>query len=296
MKLFQEPTTAGVALRALKTVAMANGVFDHAERALLRAAAQLYEAPLDPDAPPLGGEELARCIQAPEDRAKLVDDCVLMSLADEDASPEEWRVLREYGQALSLPEEVLRQSYDHAYAQRRLAQHELMRRQYAEMLRELSARRGPEGLRLFFAQNPEDPARAWRYRRLGLLPKKSLGHELWRYCRVRDFGLPGEAGGLPEELLWHDLLHVLTGYDTTPDGELALGAFTAGMTRRPLFPFLFFVMLSFQDGLSLSPKKLQRAYLRGQAASQDLTQGWELWPHAERPVAALALDYNLAED
>jgi tellurite resistance protein len=292
MKMFQAETTAPFALRALKTVAGANGVFDQAERALLGAAANLYEieTPID-GIVSIGAPELAAQVSHPEDRQKVLEDCVLMALADEEATPDEWEVLRSFGAALSISEEKLRQSYDLAREQRLLAQHEMMRRQYAEMLRELSERKGSEGLRLFFhqsaGQKAEDPAVSWRYRRLGLLPKKTLGYELWRHCRSRDFGLPGEVGGLPEPLLYHDLLHVLTGYGTDPDGEMALGAFTAGMTKTPLFARLFFVLLSFRETVSLSTKKLSRAFERG-ARAADITRGFDLFGQAHRAVAELA--------
>jgi hypothetical protein len=296
MQLFSTPEAARAALRGLKTVAMANGVFDAHERALLGAAAQLYGEEIKDPTPSISGAELARAIPAPEERLKALDDCVLMALADEEATAEEWRVLGEFGAALGVGDERLRQGYDLALEQRRLAQHELQRRQLAEILRELYAAKGQAGLAPFFkspsGRAAEDPAISWRYRRLGLLPKNTLGRELWRYCRAHDFGLPGETGGLPEDVLYHDLLHVLAGYGTDPDGELALGAFIAGMTRRPPFPYLFFVLLSFKDELSLSPKKLAKALARGQAA-RDLTRGWDFFAVIERPLDELRAEYGI---
>ena len=45
------------------------------------------------------------------------------------------------------------------------------------------------------------------------------GREFWQHMTSRKFAFPGEPGGLLERQCHHDLTHVLTGYDTDPDGE-----------------------------------------------------------------------------
>src|SRR5688500_8392271 len=102
MQLFQVPEPEALAaLRALKSVALANGEFTEAERALLGTAARLYGVAADLDAlPSIGAKDLAGRFPAQEDRLQLIDACLLMALADEEATAEEWKVLHELGAAL----------------------------------------------------------------------------------------------------------------------------------------------------------------------------------------------------
>src|SRR5439155_974344 len=79
------------------------------------------------------------------------------------------------------------------------------------------------------ARREEDSALAWRYRRLGLLPEGTLGREYWKYSRKNGFAMPGEIAGPDEIVVNHDLIHVLTGYDTDPPGEFEAAGFTAGI-------------------------------------------------------------------
>ena len=104
MDLFAIPDSAvPEALRALKTVAMANGRFDAPERAMLRAAASAYRVDADPDA--LGTiepSELAVALPDATSREHVIQACMLMSLSDQDVAPSEVAVLSAFG-AIHVP-------------------------------------------------------------------------------------------------------------------------------------------------------------------------------------------------
>jgi hypothetical protein len=51
---------------------------------------------------------------------------------------------------------------------------------------------------------------------------------------------------IPRKLLGH----VLSGYDTDPDGEIQQAAFQAGFVRKDGFMFLFFGIAQFHLGLA----------------------------------------------
>src|SRR5262249_19041969 len=127
-----------------------------------------------------------------------------------------------------------------------------------------------------FRQKHEDPALAWKYKKLGLLPEGTLGREFWTHLTEREFPFPGEKGGLQERGVHHDLTHVLTGYDTDPQGETKIAAFYAGYKKEDPFAFIFMVLVMFHIGKSIAPtaavtpatmqvdpKKMIRAMQRG---------------------------------
>src|SRR5262249_32176764 len=65
----------------------------------------------------------------------------------------------------------------------------------------------------------EDRALADRYRALAGYPAGSLGRAYADFVQRNGFQFPGEKGGGPEAIIFHDLTHVLSGYGTDPSGE-----------------------------------------------------------------------------
>jgi hypothetical protein len=52
----------------------------------------------------------------------------------------------------------------------------------------------------------------------------------WASCDV-GFAFPGEPGGIPDALAYHDVGHVLTEYEATPEGEIQQGSFQGGKSE-----------------------------------------------------------------
>jgi len=141
----------------------------------------------------------------------------------------------------------------------------------------------------------EDPHTAARYRAMSNLPEGSFGHAYWYHCTSRGFGLPGERGGIPELAIFHDLGHVLSGYDTNPEGEIQQAAFQAGFVRNDGFIFLFFGIAQFHLGMKLTPvaepevglldvDKVMVALGRGASCTVDLSDHWDFWPLLSLPL------------
>jgi hypothetical protein len=81
-----------------------------------------------------------------------------------------------------------------------------------------------------------------RWAEIEALPSGTVGAELIRYYHDNGWPYPGTDHHQPMSFAVHDFHHVLGGYATTPAGELQVGAFTAGVSRRPLDCALFFLM------------------------------------------------------
>lgn len=108
-------------------------------------------------------------------------------------------------------------------------------------------------------RGPANAARAARYRALQDLPPDTLGHAFFRHMTHRGLPLPGEAKSLPERAMHHDLMHVITGFDTDARGEGRLAPVYAGMTHRhPVagadpFTMVMVGLMTFELGYRVGP-------------------------------------------
>jgi hypothetical protein len=137
--------------------------------------------------------------------------------------------------------------------------------------------------------------RLWSYKRLELLPEGTLGRAYWRHMTDTGFRFPGEKGGIPGPVAYHDVAHVLAEHDTTPLGEIQQGSFQAGNRRKDGFFFLQFVLLQFHHGVKITPSapprygqfqpdKVLWAIHRGAQCPVDMTHQWDFWPLMPLPI------------
>ena len=148
---------------------------------------------------------------------------------------------------------------------------------------------------------------------LATLEEKTLGRAFWKYLtdneldpdklresafiaahkkRGDDVGYLAERG-----FQLHDMFHVLTGYDTTPLGEVRVVSFTVAQTP---FPYPAFIIASRPLQCALYKPKLlpvlmdaiTEGWTLGRRARSLLTVRWEeFW---ERPLTELRREYELA--
>ncbi len=317
MSLFNYSRLESMALmRALWTVANADGVFARREQAMLLSSGQMLDVDVDIQAlTVIDPEELADRIETPANRIVAAKACLVMAIVDGSISPEEWQVLAAFRVALGVSDADMAVFHSLSRRQRQLNQFEFQRRFAAPQLKTMYAQQGWEGVMQFFEDiehvtlpklTQENPEIVWRYRKLGLLPAGTLGRELWRFYREREFAFAGEVGGVPEHLVHHDLTHILTGYSTDPEGELEVLAFSAGMREEDPFSALFLVLLQFDAGVQLlpgaaprsvrslfDPVRVLRALNRGQSVGYDLSDNWDYWEDIDMPVAMLRERYKI---
>jgi hypothetical protein len=133
------------------------------------------------------------------------------------------------------------------------------------------------------------------------LPADTLGYAYFHHCRDQGFGFPGSPNGLPEGAVYHDMTHVLAGYDTTPEGETCVGGFTAGYKRANPFYVLLVPALTFGAGVNITPAdqptitgilgkpgvaaRFIAAVDRGARVNTDLSANWDYWPLMPLPIA-----------
>lgn len=146
-----------------------------------------------------------------------------------------------------------------------------------------------------------------RYRELRSLPPGSLGYEFWSFYDRHHFAFPGQPGAVNEVFgTPHDCTHLISGYDTTPQGELLVSTFTSRM--HPIFPMeghVLPVIYSWHLGIefnrlagsykgALDPAKFWVAWDRGLRTSGDtFAEDFDLWHHADAPLASLRLAFEV---
>jgi hypothetical protein len=158
-----------------------------------------------------------------------------------------------------------------------------------------------------YRSDQADPALAARYRALATMPVSTLGRAYWEQYQRNGYAFPGEPTGLNEAFATpHDCAHVLSGYDTTPRGELLVSTFTAAMhPSRPMEGHILPVIFSWHLGIkindvagsatgALDPREFWHAWARGAAVSEDLfAPGWDFWGCAGESLAALRERYGI---
>ncbi len=297
-------------LRALKTVAMANGKFDVAERALLDAAQQMFAASVDIDElPTITPEELASAVLDVQLRRQLVFGMLMTALADGDATTDEASAIEAFAAALGVEAHEIATFREISEGHLMHARLDVLRRFWVRPFILEEAKRGGvtwlvKAL-VTFAGVSEDRALADRYRALGELPEGTLGRTYVDHMRADGFSLPGEKGSPPEPIVVHDLTHVLSGYGTDPAGEICVTAFSAGFRKQDPFTFILFSMMQFNLGIRMTPaaaatryafepKRVLEAIRRGAAMNRDITdQTWDYWADFPLPIEEVRAKYGI---
>jgi hypothetical protein len=147
-----------------------------------------------------------------------------------------------------------------------------------------------------------DPVLSARYRTLESMPEGSFGRQVHEHFTTRGLTYPGEAGGVPERMVHHDLMHVLNEYDTDPAGECELAGFYTGlasvhpMPRGDGFTWIVTVVANFHLGMPVSPAvvkpsrlafdpaRVLAAFANGRRMRVDVMGDWDHWPLLPLPI------------
>jgi hypothetical protein len=152
-----------------------------------------------------------------------------------------------------------------------------------------------------------DPTLVARFETLGALPTDTFGHAFWSHFKENGYAFPGAPEGLNAAFsIPHDSVHVLTGYDTHPRGELLASTFTAAMHRRyPMAGHILPVIFSWHLGLqinkvagdasgALDPEEFWHAWAAGEASPIDtFAPEWDFWQSVGEPLGMLRQRFGL---
>jgi len=159
-----------------------------------------------------------------------------------------------------------------------------------------------------------DPAITARWQALAECPAGSLGQALHGFYQERGFALPGVVGSGNEALAQHDWIHVISGYGTTPLGEMQVTGFMAAASPSPgaMLGFLGAVCI-LETGLLRSvvvtpthhhqtcladdgaAQQLAAAIAHGTRCKVDPLVGMNYFSIADQPLEAIRHDWGLLD-
>jgi hypothetical protein len=287
------PAELPVVVRTLRTALRPEGPLDPSERTFLETFSRIVREPWDDmrDPEPIAARDVD--VAGAHRRKRLVQLASIAALFTQPIRAASTRYVRELADALGASEPVLAVLEALARGKRLTARVLTARRGLTAILKEAYAAEGAAGVARFvaalFLGARVNRDKVWQYKRLGLLPAGTLGRTYWEHLTALGYAFPGEPKGIPDSVAYHDVGHVLSGYDTTPRGEIQQGCFQGGNRRHDGFFFIQFALLQFHHGIRLTPAakgetgyfdpvKVLQAIHRGASCSVDITHGWNYWP------------------
>ena len=310
MKLIVPPTEIALyELRALKTVAIADGELDELEHQMLESI-QTYilktKFSID-DLKLVTPQELSILNLNQEFRQQLIHHCILISIISGKATKDKTRMVNEFAKALNVKECAVRTLGYLTNNRLALVRLNVFRHGYiGPKVMEILRNQGIGGMlpTLKYLMSKGDTKTAARYQQLRAYPEGSLGKEFYKHVHENGFGLPGQQGGTPEIIVVHDCAHILGEYDTSMSEEVMISAFQAGFLDRDPFWGLFFSLLqlhlgvkvltaSFTDQYQVEPESFFKAFERGTHVNVNLFNNWDPWLVFDRQVKDLRREYNI---
>jgi hypothetical protein len=299
-------------LGAMRCVATGRGTapLSAADRVALDAFDRFIlrrESGLDPDAlPDVSPAQLAAAIADADARNHVVQFLVVMAVVDGVVDRRRIAVVVDYARSLDSHEEAVRQLAELGRGNLAWVRADMARQNLLSITGRALDVSIDEWI-LPYRGDRTNRALAARYHALGELPSGTLGRTFFEFYRTNQFAFPGEPDGLNERFAApHDTTHVLSGYDTTPQGELLVSTFTAGMhPREPMSGHILPVIVSWHLGIELAktpgsitgqldPEKFWLAWERGAEVTTDVfAGGWKLWDVAGEPLERLRAAYRI---
>jgi len=277
---------------------------------------RLLKVPVDLErVQPVAPEAVAAALPDPEQRRELIELMVLLEMVCRpiperlQASVERWAL------ALDVDDRALLLARDLTRGAQALATADFYRLNW---IGEGDDQQDPRfqallqhyGTAAYALTLEPDPAELQRWAALEHCAAGSLGRGLWDFYQQRGFRLPGEVGAANAALAHHDWVHLVTGYDTTPIGELEVTAFMAAASRSAGAMLGFLGAVSIYETGLLQSVVLQQAYpqtledpanrerlaaaiSRGHRCRVDPLQEVDYFALAEEPLAAVRAAWGL---
>lgn len=307
------PLEVAAIIGAMRSVALTGPSLTNADTRAL-AAASLYmfgqTQPLDVSSlKPITPDALAAAVKDPKLRDDALKFATVMAFVDGKLDKAKIAKVIAYAKALGLHERYVQEIAEAAAGHAKEALADMTRANMVSITGKAWKDADATAWLMPYGTAP-DPALAARCKALGKLPAESFGHAFYMHYTSNKYDFPGEAQGLNAAFaLPHDTVHVVSGYGTTPRGELLASTFTAAM--HPHFPMaghilpaIFSWHLDLQinpvakDATgALDPVEFWHAYAGGKTTTVDtFAPGWDFWSYVETPLRALRRQWSIPED
>jgi hypothetical protein len=302
-----DPTEARAILGAMRNVGDTGGegTLSDADRHALVAAGTYglgLEDPVDPDEiDPVSPEELAGVLSGAVVNDYATRFCAVMALVDGTIDDRKLELVQRYAATLGIRADYVTDLAETAHGHLQLALADMTRANLLSVTGKEWNLDDASGWLLPYEGDQADPALTARYNDLGALQDGTLGRAFYDWYTGHGFAFPGTPTALNEAFATpHDSTHILSGYSTTPQGELLVSTFTAGMhPEEPMEGHILPVIYSWHLGVkindvagsfkgALDPEKFFVAWDRGASVTGDFfAPDWDFWTTAHQPLAQL---------
>lgn len=305
------PAQAEAVLGAMSTVVDHDGAAGVGQHMVEATAAIMFDAPRDPEKGPVDPVSPDRLHKALGNHADLAAHAVelvaVAALADGRVETDRLRWVLGYADVLGVREAWTGVLADVAEGRTEKAMASMVRSN-AATFPGLAGTDGMPEMLCYTGRTDADKRLQERFEGLEGYARGTFGHAFWVHFRRHGFRFPGQEGAFNSAFaVPHDGLHVLTGYDTSMQGELLVSTFTGEMHRvEALSAHLLPVIFEWHIGLevngigaqhgALDPWKFLFAWRRGNATAVDvLDAGWGFFDVADRPLEEVRGHYGLPE-
>ncbi|MCT0225759.1 hypothetical protein [Synechococcus sp. CS-1328] len=295
---------ARLILGAMAEVARAGGgELTTLDRAALRSAALLmFRIGTALDLHSLGGVSPAQLAEGLGERgSEAIVPLVVIATVGGRVSPAAAERVAAYVEALGVEEPAVRDLQSLVQGELGLARADMLRRNRASITGEWVEDVASFGEWLLPYRDAPDPELSQRYEALAAKPPGSFGRAFHDFYRANGFLFAGVEEAVAEAFTTpHDAAHLLSGYGTSPQGELLVSTFTAGMHPvEALAGHILPVIVSWHLGVSLvepagsatgalDASKFWVAWSRGDVTSGDtFNPAWNFWEHVDVPLVEL---------
>ncbi|WP_133140471.1 hypothetical protein [Legionella genomosp. 1] len=254
-------------------------------------------------------EELAQQFIDPALRKQFAEAMVVVSTVNGTPKAEQVDLVRAYTKALQVDSSLVDALQKLANQHRVLYAFDVVRHMYiGETISKAWAKEKFKGIYKIVGGMKgfyQDAELAKKYHELKEFPDGTLGKEFWRFYDEHQFIFPGEKYGTPVMMTYHDMAHVVGGYDTTPAGELKVASFTAGFRNVGRPWILLFIISQFHLGVKTVPIDVPRmtgnfnpeeqflALKRGSLMNIDLFDNWDYWEVMDQPLEQIRKTFNV---
>ena len=312
MLIQTQPNQTNAIFRAMRQVATAKGrvALTDVDRTTMQAAYKYVFRSQDrldlDDLEDIHPDEFANTLTQKTVADSALRFLAVIALVDGAADEEKIAAVLEFAAALDIHEDYLKELSE-------AAQHHIqwviadMNRHNIQSVFGMNWTHDVTSLLLPYQGTHTDPALAARYEALGQLPDETFGKTFWNLYKQNRYTFPGDEHALNEAFSTpHDAAHVLSGYDTTPHGEILVSTFTAGMhPNKPMAGHILPAIFSWHLGVEFNPvaksmtgqldaERFWEAWVRGSEVTVDtFAPGWTIWSIAEESVDNVRRHYHV---
>jgi len=296
------PTQIDAVLGAMRAVAEARTpATDNDRRSIASARRYIFGQGGDLDVAalrPVSAEELATALRGTDLAENAVKFITVMAFVDGELDRDKIACAMRYAGALGMHQHYIEQINEAARGELREVLADMIRCNMQSITGKPWSGGDINQWLLPYAGDHANPGEVARFETLADQPQGTFGRAFYEHFRRNNYGFPGDPKALNAAFsLPHDSVHVLTGYDTTPRGEILVSTFTAAM--HPYFPmsghilpviFSWHLMVQINEVArsardALDPVEFWRAWAAGAATTIDtFAPAYDFWSHVKEPL------------